>query len=176
MLVAAAAGSGVAQAQPEKPLPRVLHHAGIAVQAAPLLAEPVMGFLIGRGFPLAMAQRYAAGCVIRVTMRNESAPAPISYDLRAWRARRSDGASSPLPTREDWLKEWEASSLSNAARMGFEWSQLPTMQDLHHGDSTQGMVNTGLAAGSRFDLLLEWTSQGRTYRRNLKGIHCAPVS
>jgi hypothetical protein len=59
---------------------------------------------------------------------------------------------------------------------GFEWSQLPTMQELHAGDSTQGMVNTGLPAGSHFDLLLEWVSEGRTYRDNLKGIDCAPSS
>ena len=179
MLVAAAAGSGVAAAQPEwrlpeKPLPRILRHEGVVIEVTPLLVEPVMGFLIGRGFPSPLAQSYAASCVLRVAIRNESALAPISYDLRTWRTRRADGALRPPLTREDWMREWQTSPLSNMSRMGFEWSQLPTLQELHNGDSTQGMVNTGLAASSHFDLLLEWVSQGKTDRYNLEGIDCAP--
>ena len=181
MLLAAVTENAVAQAQPEwrlpeKAAPRVLHHEGIVIEVTPLLVEPVLGFLIGRGFPSPIARRYAASCVIRVVMRNESAPAPISYDLRSWRTRRADGALRPLLTREDWMRNWQASPLSKASLMGFEWSQLPTMEELHNGDSTQGMVNSGLAPGSRFDLLLEWVGQGNTYRYNLEGIDCAPPS
>ena len=182
MFVTAAMGSSVAaQTQPiwrlpEKPLPRELRHEGIAIKVTPLLVEPVMGFLIGRGFPSLVAQRYAASCVIRVVMSNESAPGPISYDLRSWRTRGPDGVLSALLAREDWMREWQTSTLSDISRMGFEWSQLPTTQELHNGDSTQGMVNTGLPAGSHFDLLLEWASEGKTYRNNLQGIDCAPPS
>ena len=177
----AAVGSGVAEVQPEwrlpeKPLPRELGHEGIVIKVTPLLVEPVTGFLIGRGFPGPIARRYAASCVIRVVMSNESAPAPVSYDLRSWRMRRPDGTLSVPLTREDWMREWRTSPLSNMSRMGFEWSQLPTTQELHRGDSTQGMVNTGLFPSSRFDLLLEWASQGKTYRYNLEGIDCAPPS
>ena len=60
---------------PESLLPRELRHEGFVVKVTPLLVEPVMGFLIGRGFPAAIARRYAAGCVIRVVMSNESAHA-----------------------------------------------------------------------------------------------------
>ena len=74
------------------------------------------------------------------------------------------------------MREWQTSPISNVARMGFEWAQLPTTQKLDVGDSTQGMVNTGFPAGSRFDLLLEWVSAGTTYRNNLEGIDCAPPS
>lgn len=180
MLVTAAMASSVAaQAQaawrlPEKRLSRELGHEGIVIKVTPLLVEPVMGFLIGRGFPSSTAQRYAASCVIRVVMSNVSAPAPITYDLRSWRTRGPDGVLSALLAREDWMREWQTSTLSDISRMGFEWSQLPTMQELHKGDSTQGMVNTGLPAGSHFDLLLEWVSEGKTYRNNLEGIDCAP--
>ena len=72
------------------------------------------------------------------------------------------------------MKEWRTTPLSNVSRMGFEWSQFPTTQELHRGDSTQGMVNTGLAASSHFDLLLEWVSRAKTYRYELEGIDCAP--
>lgn len=178
-LAVAAQGSAVTAVEPQwrlpdKPLPREFRHDGVVVQVTPLLVEPVTAFLIGRGFPAPMARRYAETCVIRVAMSNESAPAPISYDLRAWRMRRQDGSLSSALTREDWMKEWRASALSNTSRMGFEWSQLPTTQELHRGDSTQGMVNTGLASGSHFDLMLEWASHGNTYRHKLEGIYCAP--
>jgi hypothetical protein len=182
VFAAALAGRSVAvRAQPawrlpEKPPPRELRHEGIVVKVTPLLVEPVMGFLIGRGFPAPLAQRYAASCVIRVVMSNESAPAKISYDLRSWRTRRPDGILGAPSTREDWMKEWQGSPLSDMSRMGFEWSQFPTIQELDGGDSTQGMVNTGLPAGSRFDLLLEWASEGKTHRNNLEGIDCAPSS
>ena len=182
VLTTALAGrSAAVQAQPawrvpEKLPPRELGHEGIVVKITPLLSEPVMGFLIGRGFPAPLAQRYSASCVIRVVMSNESAPAKISYDLRLWRTRRPDGALGAPSTREEWMKEWQRSPLSDRSRMGFEWSQFPTMQELERGDSIQGMVNTRLPAGSRFDLLLEWFAQGKTHRNELEAIGCAPPS
>ena len=181
MLAAAVPASSVAApAQPawrlpERPVPREFRQDGIVIKVTALLVEPVMGFLIGRGFPAPAAQRYAASCVIRVVMSNESAPAAISYDLRSWRMRRPDGTLQTPLTREHWISEWQASPLSKASRIGFEWSQLPTKQELEDGDSTQGLVNTGLPHGTRFDLLLEWVVEGRTYRNKLEGIDCAPA-
>lgn len=181
LAIALAVRSAAVQAQPagrlpEKPPPRELRYEGIVVKVTPLLVEPVTGFLIGRGFPAPLAQRYSASCVIRVVMSNESAAAKISYDLRSWRTRRPDGALGAPSTREEWMKEWYGSPLSDMSRMGFEWSQFPTMQELDNGDSTQGMVNTRLPAGSRFDLLLEWVAEGKTHRNNLEAIDCAPSS
>jgi hypothetical protein len=161
---------------PETPLPRELRHEGVVIKLTPLLAEPVMGFLIGRGFPAPLAQRYAAGCVIRLVISNESAPTRIAYDLNSWRTRRPDGALGVPQSREAWMREWQTSPLSDKSRMGFEWAQLPTTLVLDSGDSTQGMVNTGLPAGSRFDLLVEWVRAGKTYRNALEGIDCAPAS
>jgi hypothetical protein len=174
-------GSAAAQVQQERRLPetrlqRELRQEGFVVKVTPLLVDPVMGFLIGRGFPTPVARRYAATCVIQIAISNDSAPARISYDLRSWRSRRPDGTISAPQTREYWMQEWQTSPLSNVARMGFEWAQLPTQQELDNGDSTQGMVNTGLPAGARFDLLLEWTCAGKIYRNNLKEIDCAPPS
>jgi len=161
---------------PPKPQPRELRHEGVVIKITSLLIEPVAGFLIGRGFTTPVAQRYAASCVIRVVISNESAPSNIGYDLRAWRARRADGALVALHTREDWMTQWRAAALPAASLIGFEWSQLPTQQVLDIGDSTNGMVNTGLPPASRFDLLFEWMAEGKTYRIDMKGIDCAPPS
>lgn len=180
LATAAAANSVAAPVRPawhlpERPVPREFRQDGIVIKVTALLVEPVMGFLIGRGFPASVARRYAASCVIRVVMSNESAPAVISYDLRSWRLRRPDGTLQTPLTREYWTSEWQASALSKTSRIGFEWSQLPTRQELEDGDSTQGLVNTGLPPGTRFDLLLEWVVAGRAYRNKLEGIDCAPA-
>jgi hypothetical protein len=159
---------------PQRPLARELRHEGVVVKVTALLVEPVAGFLIARGFPNPVARSYAATCVIRVVMSNESAHSPISYDLRSWRTRRPDGALGTPLTREDWLQKWRTGPLSDPARMGFEWSQLPTLYELYRGDSTQGMVSTGLPPGSRFDLQLEWKSGGKNYQVSMEGIDCAP--
>jgi hypothetical protein len=161
---------------PQRPLARELRHEGVVIKVTALLVEPVTGFLIARGFSSSVARNYAATCVIRVVMSNESAHSPISYDLRSWRTRRPDGALGTPLAREDWLQKWQTGPLSDSARMGFEWSQLPTLYELYRGDSTQGMVNTGLSPGSRFDLQLEWKSGGKNYQISMEGIDCAPPS
>ncbi|HEX4944937.1 MAG TPA: hypothetical protein VFV55_11330 [Usitatibacteraceae bacterium] len=158
------------------PPSREISRDGIVIKVTPLHAESVAGFLIGRGFPTREAKRYAEGCVVNVMLRNESGRETIDYDLRSWRTRSDGGTSRRLSTREEFLKQWRAAALPTAALMGFEWSQLPTPLELHAGDSARGMVHTGLAAGSRFDLLLEWKAGGRTHREDAKGIDCAPPS
>jgi hypothetical protein len=181
LATATAGNSGAAENQqdwrlPQRPQARELRHEGVVVKVTALLVEPVMGFLIARGFASAVARRYAATCVIRVVISNESAHSPISYDLRSWRTMRPDGALGTPLAREDWMQKWHTGPLSDSARMGFEWSQLPTLYELYRGDSTQGMVNTGLPPGSRFDLQLEGKGGGKIRQVTMEGIDCAPPS
>jgi hypothetical protein len=161
---------------PQRPPARELSHEGVVIKVTALAAEPVTGFLIARGFPSAAARSYAATCVIRVVMSNVSAHSPISYNLRSWRIRRPDGALGTPLAREEWMQKWQTWPLSDSARMGFEWSQLPTLYELYSGDSTQGMVDTGLPPGSRFDLQFEWKGEGEIRQISMEGIDCAPPS
>ena len=165
----------VAQAAGQTPPPRELRHEGVAVRVTSLLADPVTAFLIGRGFPTDVARRYSGLCVIRVVLVNENASPAIAYDLRSWRLRRSDGKVVAPGVREDWLPRWRDAGLGEAALIGFEWSQFPSRQELHPGDTALGMVNTGLAPGSRFDLELNWTAGGSARRTELKELDCAPA-
>jgi len=164
-----------AQAAGQTPPPRELRHEGVAVRVTSLLADPVTAFLIGRGFPTDVARRYSGLCVIRVVLVNENASPAIAYDLRSWRLRRSDGKVVAPGVREDWLPRWRDAGLGEAALIGFEWSQFPSQQELHPGDTALGMVNTGLAPGSRFDLELNWTAGGSARRTELKELDCAPA-
>lgn len=150
-----------------------VEHRGVAVEMTQITPEQAQAFFLGRGFPTAAARHYSRACVFMVIVRNVSVEAPVAYDLGGWHARREDGSRQALMTREDWMKEWEARALPQAARIGFEWSQLPTRQSFERGDWNQGMASVGLPAGARFDLLFEWSAGGRTHQGKLEGVRCA---
>jgi len=144
---------------------------GISVLVKPLAADPVRAFLLGRGFASDRARRYASNCVFRVVLRY-AADAPMRYDLRDWRIMSEAGRSLPLKPREAWMEEWRSPPLNAAARMGFEFSQLPTRQTLARGDTVLGMSAVPLPPGSRFDLLLNWAASGASRNAVVEGIRC----
>ena len=144
---------------------------GTSVQVKPLARDPVQAFLLGRGLAADKARAYASNCVFRVVL-HYAADAPMSYDLHEWRIRTADGRTRPLKPREQWLQEWQSASLHAAARMGFEFSQLPTQQTLAKGDTVLGMSATTLPPGSRFDLLVNWTISGKRRNASVQGIRC----
>jgi hypothetical protein len=144
---------------------------GISVLVKPLAADPVRAFLLGRGLASDRARHYASNCVFRVVLRY-AADAPMRYDLRDWRIMSEAGRSLPLKTREAWMEEWRSPPLAAAARMGFEFSQLPTRQTLARGDTVLGMSAAPLPQGSRFDLLLNWTVSGASHNAVIEGIRC----
>ncbi len=144
---------------------------GISVLVKPLAADPVQAFLLGRGFASDKARSYASYCVFRVVLRY-AADAPMHYDLRDWSIKSESGRTLLLKPREAWLQEWQSAPPRAAARMGFEFSQLPTRQTLAKGDTVLGMSAVPLPPGSRFDLLLNWTVAGKSQNAIIEGIRC----
>ena len=146
---------------------------GLWVQLAQLRNDQVRAFLAGRGVPLESAQPFASACVFATVLRNASSNGPITYDVRDWRINVPDMAPRSIKTREEWMKASAPGELSQVARMGFEWSQLPTTQTLEQEDSMQGMTAYELPPGSRFDLLFSWSTAGRIYHGKIQGVNCA---
>lgn len=169
-------GSAFAQADgsnDDAPDAEVVRWSGdaLSVLVKPLAPDPVQGFLIGRGFASDRARSYASNCVFRVVLRY-SGNAPLRYDLRDWRIKPQGGGAMPLIPREAWMAQWQNPPLEAAARMGFEFSQLPTQQTLSAGDTVFGMNAAALPAASQFDLLLNWTVSGASRHAIVKGIRC----
>jgi len=146
---------------------------GVSLELGQLTPDQARAFFLGRGFEPAEAEHYAAACVFTAILRNESAPAAITYRLAEWRAVAADGRTRPLKLKEDWLKEWEARNLAPARKIAFEWSQLPSEQTFEPGDWNQGMTTFALPRGSRFDLKFGWTIQGKKQENTMKGVICA---
>jgi hypothetical protein len=146
---------------------------GLWIQLARLGNDQVKAFLVGRGVPLESAQRFASACVFATVLRNASSRGAIAYDVRDWRINIPGMAPRSIKTREKWMKASTTGELTQAARMGFEWSQLPTTQTLEKEDSMQGMTAYELPPGSRFDLLFSWRTAGRTHHGKIQGVRCA---
>jgi len=146
---------------------------GVSLELAQLTPDQARAFFIGRGFEPAEAEHYAAACVFMTILRNESAPAAITYRLADWRAVAASGRARSLKLKEDWLKEWEARNLAPARKIAFEWSQLPSEQTFEPDDWNQGMMTFALPRGSRFDLKFSWTIQGKRQENTMKGVICA---
>jgi hypothetical protein len=146
---------------------------GVTLELTQLTPDQARAFFLGRGFEPAEAEHYAAACTFMTILRNESAPAAISYNLAEWRTIGVDSRVTSLKLKEDWLKEWEALNLSQVRKIAFEWSQLPSEQTFEPGDWNQGMTTFALPRGSRFDLKFRWTIQGKQQENIMKGVSCA---
>lgn len=146
---------------------------GVTLELTQLTPDQARAFFLGRGFEPADAGHYATACIFMTILRNESAPAAISYNLAEWRAVTAGGRTRPPKLKEDWLKEWEARKLAPAHKIAFEWSQFPSEQTFEPGDWNQGMTTFALPHGSRFDLKFRWTVLGKQQENTMKGVICA---
>jgi hypothetical protein len=144
---------------------------GALVHLAQLTPDQTRAFFINRGLPRAAVEEYAASCVFMVIVRNESAGS-LAYHLGDWRARDPSGERGLL-LKDHWLRSWERHEVTQAARIAFEWSQLPVEQGFERGDWNQGMISVPLPDGAAFDLVYRLGINGEKVEGAVKGVSCA---
>ncbi|WJW74814.1 hypothetical protein QVG61_09920 [Thiohalobacter sp. IOR34] len=145
---------------------------GVQLRLTQRLPDQTRAFFLARGFDAASAERYATACVFQSLFRNDGEEA-ISFALADWQVVTAEGQHPPL-SREHWSTIWQQAGLPKAARIAFEWSQLPSRQHYQPGDYNWGMSSYGLAPGSRFDLIFSWQRNGQRQSGRLNGLVCAP--
>jgi hypothetical protein len=149
---------------------------GISVQLVQRLPDQTRAFFMARGFDRDAAEAIALGCVFQTIVRNID-PGPeaqaIEYDVARWRVHVT-GRTRPVKIKSQWDREWTARGLSEAARIAFRWSLLPTRQRLEPSDYNWGMSSFDLPPGQVFDLELVWSREGQQYRGAIEGMRCAP--
>lgn len=145
---------------------------GMSVRLTQISPDQAIAFFIGRGFPAEAARLYAQACVFMTVIRNSGAQ-PLRYDLHAWRFVPEKGTPQRMRTKEQWLAALQRLGLSERARIGFAWSQVPTTQEFDPGDWIQGMTTYDLPRGARFDLRFAWTVEGHAHSATLEGARCA---
>lgn len=148
-----------------------LKSAGVSLSLTQLLPDQIRAFYVNRGFNLDDAEVFATACVYMAVMRNESADGEIAFRLSDWTLQ-TDAGPGPIPAHQEWLDQWKARGVPNAARLAFRWAQLPAQQHYAPGEWNQGMLATGLAPGTRFDLTARWTLADENYEGTLKNVRC----
>lgn len=145
---------------------------GVALSLTQILPNQARAFYLNRGFPAQAVEPYATACIYMTVLRNDAAPGELSFRLADWSVQ-SAGREQPPNAVEDWMAQWRARGLTEAAQIAFRWAQFPPEQAYAVGEWNQGMLTTGLPPGSRFDLIARWTVAGKSFEGTLKNVVCA---
>jgi hypothetical protein len=137
------------------------------------LPDQTRAFFLARGFASKDADFLARNCVFQTLFENTdpAGGATLDYDLDEWKVH-AQGTTQGLLTRERWSDIWEARGVSQAARIAFEWSLLPTRQRYQPADYNWGMTSFGLEPGSRFDLDFSYERAGTRHNGRFEGVEC----
>ena len=148
----------------------------VSIRLVQRLPDQSRGYFEARGFNKAHAELIAKSCVFQTVYKNIAMAGSrevISYDLSQWQVL-VDGKAQSMKLREYWNKEWKNLGVSSKAKIAFKWSLLPTRQSYKAQDYNWGMSVYGLPPGTRFDLLMVWTVNGKQKSATIKNIECAP--
>lgn len=150
---------------------------GFRVELVQLQPDQVRAFYIARGFTSEQAEPLARTCLMQLVIENgqPQGQAAIAVPLAQWRIATSEGLQ-PLRLKESWEPLWQRLNVAAPAQLAFQWALFPNEQAFHPGDRNWGMLSTGLAAGSRFDLILGWRQGGQTKTATVKALQCAADS
>lgn len=144
---------------------------GATLRLTQILPDQARAFYVARGFRAEDAEPYALACVFMTVLRNDAAPAALGFRLADWRVR-VNGEERLLTSVDDWMSQWQRRGLAESARIAFRWAQFPPEQEYERGEWNQGMLATGLPAGSRFDLVARWQVAEKTYEGVLSDVRC----
>lgn len=144
---------------------------GVQVRLTQISPDQARAFYQARGFSAQAAERYAAECVFMTVVRNVG-DTPVEHRLGDWRYQ-YQGKRQRIRSKAEWARLWRQLKVSEAARIAFDWAQLPATQTFAPGDWNQGMTTYRVGRGERFDLLFVWRKNGQTFSGTLQEVQCA---
>lgn len=150
----------------------IWRHDGVSLRLVQRLPDQTRAYLMARGFDAEWADRVARACLFGSMFRNDGTR-PLDFDLDQWEVVHAGGRGRML-TRERWEEGLAGSPVSQAGRIAFRWSLMPTRQHFEPGDYNWGMTSYGLPPGSRFDLVLRLKLGGETIEARIPDLECAP--
>jgi hypothetical protein len=145
---------------------------GVRFQFIQRFPDQTRSFYNGRGFTLEAADKYASACVLQTVVNNNTNDKVVAFDLADWRVIEA-GRERPLKLTADWQAEWERLGLPQSARIAFQWSQFPNVQEHQPGDWFQGMIAAELPPATVFELKIHWTENGIAHTAVVHDVQCA---
>lgn len=139
------------------------------------LPDQTRGYFMARGFNKNDAETIANTCVFQVIYKNIGALnqyKTIKYQISNWRITHND-QSKKVKLKDQWLIEWDKKGIEKSATIAFEWSLLPSRQELQPGDFNWGMITFNLPFGTKFNLDIVWQEGGARRTARLPGVTCA---
>ena len=147
-------------------------HQGISLRLVQRLPDQTRAYAMSRGLPADLVDELATSCFFGSMFRNDGVK-PLDFDLTRWQVKVKERAMS-MRTREYWAERFAQADVTTAARVGLNWSLMPTRQHFEPGDYNWGMTVYGLPPGSVFDLHLNLRLDGQPYTAVIPGLECAP--
>jgi hypothetical protein len=145
---------------------------GIQVRLTQISPDQARAFYQARGFSPEAAERYAGECVFMTVVRNIG-DTPILHRLADWRYEPARQPPHAIRSKAQWERLWKRLGVSEAARIAFNWAQIPDVQTFAPGDWNQGMTSYSVARGGTFTLRFVWRAGGRTHDGKLEQVRCA---
>ncbi len=148
-------------------------HEGVSLRLVQRLPDQTRAYVMAKGFPRDAADELATSCFFGSMFRNDG-DMPLDFDLRQWKVVHN-GRESGMKVRELWKQKFqERKDIPAPARIGLNWSLMPTVQHFEPGDYNWGMTVYGLPPGERFDLHLKVMLDGKSLETVIPGLQCAP--
>lgn len=146
---------------------------GVSFSLTQILPDQARAFYVNRGFALEQIEPYANSCIFMTVLRNDKAPGPIHFVLENWTVESNGKTQSPLKAT-DWVARLKATGAKKSSLIALRWAQFPPEQEYEPGgDWNQGMMTTGLPAGSKFNVIAKWDINGKPYEGELRNVRCA---
>ncbi|HKK14349.1 MAG TPA: hypothetical protein VKA14_06770 [Gammaproteobacteria bacterium] len=145
---------------------------GISLQLIQRLPDQTRAFFLARGFPRPAVERLASHCVFQTIFHNTagSGGGVVHLDLANWRI---DHGQS-LILKKQWQQQWRRMDVPRPARIAFQWSLFPTVQQFAPGDWNMGMTTYPVAPGATVDVHFSWRRHGKLHHGVIQGARCAP--
>ncbi len=141
---------------------------GLAIELVQVPPDFIRASYSARDLPDDVIEPVATRCVFGTIIRNVAGK-PLSYRVADWTYKVEGGDEQAIKTKSDWLKEWRGMGVR------FSWSMLADDVTFAEGDWIQGFTTLAEPHGSRLDITVRWSIEGKHYEKKLPDLECAPA-
>jgi hypothetical protein len=148
----------------------------IEIELVQRLPDQTRALFMNHEFSREVIEQLALSCMFQTIVRNTDASGSgrtVAVDLTRWRTHH-DGVIRELLMKEPLLASWNEQDASEAARLVIRWGMFPTRQEYLPSDYNWGLTAYGIPPGSKFDLDVSWTEDGKPYSGVIRDVVCTP--